>query len=251
MSDIEITTLADRPALMEQLTSFAPDGWPEFMTKDKTANALLGQVWRLFPAQCVVATEDGTLVAFGRSIPFVFPDDDRSELPDAGWDQVMVWGMTDHRHDREPNASSALEILISESHKGKGLSYLMLDALKTAVRQLGHTTLYAPVRPNGKTDPQLSMAAYVRQVRDDGLPVDPWLRVHVRAGGTIVKVAPASMVIAGSLAQWRQWTGLAFDRDGDVEVPGALTPVHCSLTHDRAVYVEPNVWIRHDLHTGS
>ncbi|HZC27134.1 MAG TPA: N-acetyltransferase, partial [Actinopolymorphaceae bacterium] len=86
MSDIEITTLADRPALMEQLTSFAPDGWPEFMTKDKTANALLGQVWRLFPAQCVVATEDGTLVAFGRSIPFVFPDDDRSELPDAGWD---------------------------------------------------------------------------------------------------------------------------------------------------------------------
>jgi hypothetical protein len=247
VSDIEITTLAERPDLHEQLMEFAPDAWPEFMTRDKTANALLGLVWQLFPAQCLVATENGSLVAFGRSIPFVFPDEHRTELPDSGWDQVLVWGMADHRRGRVPNVSSALEILIGESHKGKGLSYLMLDALKTAVRRLGHATLYAPVRPNGKTDQRLPMATYVRQVRDDGLPVDPWLRVHVRSGGTIVKVAPASMVIAGSLREWRQWTGLAFDGDGDVEVPGALAPVHSSLAHDRAVYVEPNVWIRHEL----
>ena len=47
------------------------------------------------------------------------------------------------------------------------------------------------------------MAQYVEQLREDGLPVDPWLRVHVRAGGKIVKVAPTSMVMAGSLAEWR------------------------------------------------
>jgi hypothetical protein len=29
-------------------------------------------------------------------------------------------------------------------------------------------------------------------------------------------------MIAGSLAQWRAWTGLPFDTDGEVEVPGAL-----------------------------
>lgn len=80
-----------------------------------------------------------------------------------------------------------------------------------------------------------------------GLPVDPWLRVHVRAGGTIVKVAPASMVMAGTLAQWREWTGLPFDTDGEVHVPQALVPVHASLAHNHAVYVEPNVWVRHDL----
>ena len=40
---------------------------------------------------------------------------------------------------------------------------------------------------------------------------------------------------------------LAFDRDGDVVVPGALVPVHCDTAHDHAVYVEPNVWVRHDL----
>jgi hypothetical protein len=75
------------------------------------------------------------------------------------------------------------------------------------------------------------------------------LRVHVRAGGRIVKVCPASMAIPGSLAQWRSWTGLPFDRSGPVEVPGALTPVQVSVEHDHAVYVEPNVWVRHG--TGS
>ncbi len=111
----------------------------------------------------------------------------------------------------------------------------------------GHSTLYAPVRPNGKTDAHQPMTEYVEQLRDDGLPHDPWLRVHVKAGATIVQVAPRSMVIAGTLAEWREWTGLQFDTTGDVIVPKALVPVHCDVRHDHAVYVEPNVWVRHDL----
>ena len=55
------------------------------------------------------------------------------------------------------------------------------------------------------------------------------------------------MVMPGSLAQWRAWTGLPFDTDGDVIVPGALVPIKCDATHDYAVYVEPNVWVRHHL----
>lgn len=127
---------------------------------------------------------------------------------------------------------------------GRGLSYRMLSA-RTAGRQ-GHDALPAPVRPTAKhLDPRVPMAEYLRRCRDDGLPADPWVRVHVKAGGTIEKVAPASMTVSG--AQWRQWTGLPFDRDGCVEIPGALTPVHCDTAHDRAVYVEPNVWIRHGM----
>jgi hypothetical protein len=54
----------------------------------------------------------------------------------------------------------------------------------------------------------LSMTDYAALRRDDGLPADAWLRVHVRAGGTIVGVAPCAMRIAGSTARWREWTGL-------------------------------------------
>jgi hypothetical protein len=43
---------------------------------------------------------------------------------------------------------------------------------------------------------------------------------------------------------------MALERSGDVEVPGALSPVHVCLEQDHAVYVEPNVWIHHRLGTG-
>jgi hypothetical protein len=55
------------------------------------------------------------------------------------------------------------------------------------------------------------------------------------------------MTVSGSLEQWRRWTGLPFDTRGDVEVPGALVPVRCEPERGYAVYVEPNVWMRHAL----
>jgi len=79
------------------------------------------------------------------------------------------------------------------------------------------------------------------------LPEDPWLRVHVRAGGRIVGTCKRAMVIPGLLDEWRSWTGLPFDVSGPVVVPGALVPVQCSVEHDYAVYVEPGVWVHHKL----
>ena len=55
------------------------------------------------------------------------------------------------------------------------------------------------------------------------------------------------MTISGTLAGWRDWTGLPFDVSGDLVVPGALVPVHASVEQDHAVYVEPNVWMQHPL----
>ncbi len=81
---------------------------------------------------------------------------------------------------------------------------VMLDALRDAVRRQGHDTLYAPVRPNGKTDPSQPMTSNVQQYRSDGM-----------------------------------------------HVPGALAPVRADVAQNHAVYVEPNVWVRHDLGQGT
>lgn len=244
---ITVSTLAERPEYVARLDELE-DTWPTFMGKDPIANALLWQVAATFPDCCVVATdEEGTVIGCGRAAPFSLSHHG-GELPDGGWDRVLIWAFEDELERVDPDVVSALEIAISPAHLGKGLSHRILAAMRDAVAARGYRELVAPVRPNKKHEqPTLPMNEYVRLVREDGLPVDPWLRVHVRAGAQIVKVAPRSMTMAGSLAEWRSWTGLPFDRDGDVIVPEALVPVHVSLRHDVAVYVEPNVWMRHTL----
>jgi hypothetical protein len=124
----------------------------------------------------------------------------------------------------------------------------MLEAMGARVVDAGMYDLFGPVRPTRKhQDPHVPMADYALATRSDGLPADPWLRVHARMGGRIVKVAPASMVVPGTLREWREWTGMPFDEPGEVVVPFACNPVHVALEQGYAVYVEPNVWVHHDL----
>jgi GNAT superfamily N-acetyltransferase len=245
---VVITTYAERPEHIADALDM-PDTWPAFMGHDQVAAALLLRVIETFPHLNVVATVDGVKVARGMAAPFALHTERRrGELPAGGWDRVLVWAMRDHDNGVEPDTVTALEVTVHPEHVGRGLSHRILAAMKAAAAAAGFGELVAPVRPNEKHQQQaLPMADYVRLTRADGLPVDAWLRTHARAGAVLHSVAPTSMVITGTLAEWRAWTGLPFDRPGEVQVPDALVPVLCVPEHDYAVYVEPNVWMRHPL----
>lgn len=240
--DLEIVTLAERPQPWDVFWEMETS-WPEFMKHDPIGNSYYACLEEYFLEHVLVALDPtGRIVAKAFSAPFRLPDGD---LPDAGWDFALrsalltrIWGDT-------PNAITAVEIAIEPALQGAGLSHVMVAALRDNAGRLGFSELLAPVRPSGKTDPHEPMATYAFRARDDGLPLDPWLRVHVRAGGRIDRVAHRSMCIPGTLEEWREWTGLPFDTTGPVVVPGALAPVMCDAEHATAVYVEPNVWVRH------
>ena len=245
--DLLVATIAERPDLAPLLDRFPVEAWPEFMYWDPFAGLHYGYVEQHYAEYTLVAVDrdaPDVAVAKAYSTPFTWDGD----LPDAGWDCVVRRAAHDRLQGRTGTMASALEITIRPDLRGTGLSSVMVDGLRRNAARLGHDELVAPVRPSGKhTEPTTPMAEYAARVRDDGLPVDPWLRVHVRAGGEIIAVAPYSMTIPGTLAEWRKWTGLPFDTTGPVIVPGALSPVHCDVRSDHAVYVEPNVWIRHRL----
>jgi hypothetical protein len=246
--DLDIVTLADRPDLAPLLDGFEA-AWPEFMSWDPMASLYYGVAHELYPEFILLALDPAQperAVARAYSVPLAWKEEDA--LPDGGWDRVVQRATLNRLAGTPTNIVSALEICIQPDRRGGGLSARMLAEMRDNAGRLGYDTLIAPVRPNGKhIHPDLPMSEYVAQTRDDGLPVDPWLRVHVRAGGRIEGVATRSMVIPGTLAEWRRWTGLPFDTTGPVHVPQALAPVHCDVTHDHAVYVEPNVWVRHRL----
>ena len=239
---LAISVLADRPELAGAMWDM-PSSWPEFMRHDPIGGLFYNNVESRFADFVLVAQDDaGEVVAVAYSIPFVRGGD---ALPVHGWDFVIRNGVLATVRGATPDALSAVEISVRPDRQGAGLSRQMLDAMRANAARNGFAELVAPVRPNGKADPREPMTSYAARVRPDGLPVDPWLRVHVRAGGRIEGVAPRSMVVPGTLEEWREWTGLPFDRSGPVHVPGALAPVHCDLEHGVATYVEPNVWVVH------
>jgi GNAT superfamily N-acetyltransferase len=250
-----VTTFAKRPDLLARV--FEPEiqsAVPEFMRHDPTGALYYGagnlERYLEYGLVAVDPVELDRPVARAFSVPFAFPDRARGRdaLPDSGWDQVIRWGHQDRRAGVTATAVSALEIMVAPRLQGRGIAQVMLAALRNNARRLGFTGLFAPLRPTDKhREPLTPFAEYVARRRADGLPHDSWVRTHLRLGARIVKVAPYSMVVAGTLTEWRQWTGLPLDQSGAAVVPGALSPIHVSLEQDHAVYVEPNLWISHPL----
>ncbi len=240
-----IVSLAERPDLEGAMWDM-PNDWPLFSLEDPVAHQFFGYLPRDFPAfQLVAVDAAGLLIGKLNMIPFQWAGT-VDDLPERGWDAVVERGFADHAAGRSPTAVSLLEARVLAAHLGTGLAKELLLAATRVVAEHGMHDLFGPVRPTRKQyEPATPMAEYVFRVRDDGLPVDPWLRAHVRLGAEIVKICPASMTIPGSLEQWRTWTGLPLDTSGPVEVPGAVVPVHVSVENDYAVYVEPNVWMHH------
>lgn len=249
-SSIEtITVLADEPSLAAAMWDM-PTSWPEFMKHDPIGGLYYSHVESRFAEFVLVARDAaGAVLACAYSVPFVLGLEPgvtlEDALPDGGWGYAIRSGFAASARGAECDAISAIEIAVRPDLQGTGLSSQMLVAMRDNAARHGFGSLLAPVRPNGRTDVSEPMTTYAARVRDDGLPVDPWLRVHVRAGGRIAKVCPRSMCIPGTLEEWREWTGLPFDTSGRTEVPGALAPVWVDAEHGVATYVEPNVWVVH------
>ena len=196
--------------------------------------------------QPLVCDRRGRLVAGGYAIPFAW--DGRPPTLPMGVDGVLVRGVRDRSHGRRPTTLSALLAVVDPRRQGQGLSRVVIRAMASLARRHGLRALVAPVRPTLKHRyPLMPMERYARWRREDGGPVDPWLRVHWRLGARVLRVVPRSMVVEGRVGEWERWTGLQFPASGRYIVPGALAPVTIDRRRDRGRYVEPNVWMLHPL----
>lgn len=245
-----IVTLGQRPELEAQVSRLHREVWPVFMLKDPVADRYWSSLYTTFADFQIVLCDDADIViAAGHTIPVVWGGTVEG-LP-AGWDAVLEQGVHDHKHQRVPTTLSALAIVVARSHQRQGLSSTVVRAMQSIAAEHGLTALIAPVRPILKSRyPLTSMERYVRWKQTDGSPFDPWLRVHWRLGAEILCIAPQSMVIPGTVAEWEAWTELRFPESGTYIVPGALQPIVMDCEQDLGRYEDPNVWMRHSITTG-
>jgi GNAT superfamily N-acetyltransferase len=220
------------------------DGWPEFMYHDPICSRLFVPAVRDRPELQFHAWDDEVgAVARANAIPTNW-DGNPATLSDRGIDAVLEAWFAETRP--APNVLCALQILIAPSYRGQGLSRRMIQRMAELGRLHGFDKLIAPVRPSLKDRyPLVEMERYIEWRRPDGTHVDPWLRTHERLGAKILKVAPRSFTVTGTVADWEDWTEMAFPETGAYVVPGALVPVEIDRERGEGVYVEPNVWMVH------
>ena len=242
---LEAFTAAERPDLWvtareERLFEGL---WPVYNHHGNHTGTYFGS---LFPGRAdfqilFVDRRAGRLIARARSIPFRW-NGTLEDLP-AGIDAL---GLRAVDEPARPTALSALAAEVAADYQGGGLSLLVVQAMASLADRHGLASLVAPVRPSWKERyPLIPIGQYAQWLRQDGLPFDPWLRVHARLGARILRPEPRSLQITAPVPDWEAWTEMLFPDDGEYVFPKGLAPL--SVESGVGHYWEPNVWMLHDL----
>jgi GNAT superfamily N-acetyltransferase len=248
-SRFRIISPNDLPDYRDRAADISDVSWPEFMLHDPIANENWHELFDRFSAYqfALLDTETDRMAAMGNSLPFHW-DQPLENLPEGGWDWVFLKAVQDHEKGVVPNIQSAIQIAIHPEYQNQRLSEKMVQAMRLIGQSHGFKYMVAPVRPSQKSRyPLTSIDDYIQWTNDEGLPFDAWLRVHVRLGARIIKPCHEAMTIGGTRAEWEQWTGMKFPQSGKYYVPGALNPMKMDIQKDEGIYVEPNVWLVHEI----
>jgi GNAT superfamily N-acetyltransferase len=242
-SPFEVHTAEERPDLWEEARPLFHGVWPEYNFHGATSSLIFDSLMPTYAhLQVLLYDRDlGRIVGRGRTIPFCW-DGTLDDLP-RGIDAAGLRALGDAR---PANALSALSAEVAVSEQGRGLSRHILEAMAACARGVGLARLVAPVRPNHKDrHPTIPIERYSAWKTNEGLPFDPWMRVHARLGATILRTEPESLGIEAPVAEWASWTAMEFPEDGDYVFRGGLALLR--VRDGTGSYWEPNVWMQHPL----
>jgi hypothetical protein len=200
----QLFTAAERPDLWERAYDQIVGVWPTYNEQGD----VLGRHWSRLDEdyadfQLVLYDEErNQALAHGHTIPLRW-DGTVEGLPD-GIDEAMERAVRLFDEGGQPNTLSALAIEIPPQRQGGGLARTMIGGMREIASARDFGNLIAPLRPTWKERyPLTPIERYASWTRPDGLPFDPWIRLHVRLGAEITKPLPRSLHITGMLPNGR------------------------------------------------
>ena len=229
----------------EVLEELFADAFPAFIVADPEAKKYIDRVREWFADLNIMLVDDHDVpVATGWGVPVSW-NGEQADLP-TGYTDATRRAVRGRERGQAPDTFVICGGIVSQSRTGQGLAGELIKALRDLAPAAGCTRVIAPVRPTLKPAyPLTHIDTFAGWTRDDGAPLDPWLRTHWRLGGQIIATAPRSQTMTGTVREWEGWTGMVFPSTGEYVIPRGLSTLHIDRDEDRGRYVEPNVWVRH------
>src|SRR5690349_8665225 len=143
----QIISPRDLPDYRDLAGDLSVASWPEFMLHDPIANENWHELFDRFHEYQfgLFDTQNERLAAIGNSLPFYW-DRPLEELPEQGWDWVLLEAVRLHEQGVQPNIQSAIQINIHPDYRSQGLSTTMVKAMRAIGQSEGFKQLVAPVR---------------------------------------------------------------------------------------------------------
>jgi hypothetical protein len=228
-----------------QLEGLFAEGFPAFITADQEVKNYIHRVRTYFPQlDIMLIDDDREPVATGWGVPITW-NSHVSDLPTSFAD-ILRRAVTLHEADQPADTFVICGGVVHPDSKGTGASAALVAGLCDTAGAHGLSQVIAPLRPTRKhLYPLTQIEDYATWVRDDGLPLDPWLRLHLRHGAHVIALAPEAQTMTGTVTQWQDWTGLTFPDSGQYVIPQGLSLLQIDRETDAGTYVEPNIWVRH------
>ena len=245
---LKAVTHSENPRLADASTWIAEAAWPEYTRHSDVVGLYWPRLTTDLPEFQFVVLDDSTseVVGRGNTLPFHWDGEIRHLPPSI--DAAVSRGFERLSSRKPVNALCALAAEVAPARRSKGVGRFLLLSMRTIAETHGFERLAAPVRPVWKERyPLTPIADYMRWTRDDGVPFDPWIRLHHRLGAQFLRPAPRSLRITGTVGEWESWTGMPFPASGRYVFPRGLAPLRIDREADVGRYWEPNVWMSHPL----
>lgn len=199
----------------------------------------------LNPFQILLFDENDALVACGVTVPIAWSGD-LCDLP-SSIEEVIVNGL-ENLGNGTANTLVPIGAYVQPEHQGVGLSQKVIKAMKALAGKLAMERLVIPVRPIWKHRyPLQPISGYAAWTNKKGEVFDPWLRLHLRMGATVLKSVESTITVTGQIQDWENLLAMEFPESGSYVIPQGMYPLEVNHATRQAVYCDPNVWVEHPL----
>jgi len=243
----KIVNFKQRPDLYDSQQEICRKTFPTFLYYSEIIDSTWDKMIEYYQEYQLLFLNDEEIICIFNCMPMSLDFSDE-ELPEDAFDWGMEKGIRDFEDGKEINAALAIQIIIPKEYQGKGISHIAVVEIKNMCAEMGIQKLVIPVRPTLKCKyPINDIGNYIKWKNEKGLPFDPWLRVHVKQNGKIIKPCKEALKIKGTIKQWENWTKMSFPESGMYVVDGALCPVRIDREKNIGFYIEPNVWVSYEI----
>ncbi len=239
---IEVSVLADDPALAGRMAVLEDESFPAYLNEEPIWLRVRDRIFAEFAPYhlFLIDSDTGDTVGVSINVPFHW-DESTPDLPT--YNGLLTRCLDERVAGIKPTALCAILGAVTPNYRSKGVFKRVFSETRLLLERHGIRHFLSPVRPSNKhLYPNFGIDEFLAWRTPDGSLIDPWINSFEQQGAKFLAVAHDAITVTAPIAQWTAWTGMQFPVSGEFVVPGGHRLLRVDLPAGSAHYAEDHAW---------